>query len=210
MIGIIKSVNVSKVQRVPYRGNMMRTGIYKLPVAGPVRVAKLSLAGDEQADLRYHGGEDKAVYGYPMEHYGPWSEELERDDLAPGAFGENLTTEGLLETEVHVGDRFRAGTAILEVTQPRVPCMKLGLKLRATRVIKRMLETGRCGFYFRVIEEGSLQAGDTIERIHIDPEQVSIAAIYRMKHFEPENHELRARVLQVPALSPSWREALSK
>ncbi len=159
----IKSIQVSKAREVQWQGRTVSTGIFKEPVAGQVAVHRLGLAGDEQADLAVHGGLNKAVYSYALEHYDFWRAELSRDDLPNGMFGENLTTRGLDESTVNVGDRFRIGTALLEVTQPRQPCYKLGIRFGDMGIVKRFARAGRAGLYFRVLEEGVLQPGDAIE-----------------------------------------------
>lgn len=173
----VVSVNVSLPQAVQYRGQTVRTGIFKKPVVGRVRVRSLGLEGDGQADLRVHGGPAKAVYAYPSEHYPHWRKELPEADLAWGQFGENLTTEGLLEGEVRIGDRFRVGTAVLEVTQPRMPCYKLGIKFGRMDMIRRFLASGRSGFYFAVLKEGDVAAGDPIELIAARDSHPTIAEI---------------------------------
>ena len=158
----IASVNVGRPKAVDWSGRSVRTGIYKSPVAGRVQVRTLGLEGDRQADLRVHGGPLKAVYAYPSEHYPLWARELRRSDLAWGAFGENLTTEGLLETEVRIGDRLIAGTALFEVTQPRFPCFKLGNKFAGQAFVKQFALSGRSGFYLAVVREGEVAAGDAL------------------------------------------------
>jgi MOSC domain-containing protein YiiM len=200
------SVNVGLPREVRANGKLVRTGIFKAPVAGRVRVRALNLDGDAQADLVAHGGPYKAVYAYPGEHYDFWRRELGGADLPWGAFGENLTTDGLREDEVNIGDRFRIGTAELEVTQPRLPCFKLGIKFGDPTMVKRFLGSLRTGFYLRVAREGELGAGDAIERLHRDPGSVSVVDIVRLYAFERDNRELLRRVLALEALTPSWRE----
>jgi MOSC domain-containing protein YiiM len=159
------SVNVSLPRLVEFRGQAVSTSIFKEPVGGRVLARRLSLEGDWQADLRAHGGLNKAVHAYPLEHYARWSEELGRDDLRPGQFGENLTLEGLAEDGVRLGDVFRVGAALLQVTQPRYPCFKLGIKMGDPLFPRRCLASGRTGFYLRVLEEGEVGAGDTLELV---------------------------------------------
>jgi MOSC domain-containing protein YiiM len=159
----VLSVNVSGPKPMTYRGQMLATGIFKTPVSGRVKVGRLGLAGDVQVDRRVHGGFDKAVYAYPHEHYAHWENFLGRDDFALGQFGENLTTLGLLEDDVWVGDVLRIGTALLQVTQPRQPCFKLMTKMNDFTFAKPFLASGRTGFYLRVLEEGEVGAGDLIE-----------------------------------------------
>jgi len=164
-------------------GDAVSTGIFKDPVHGSVRVAFLNLEGDRQADLTVHGGPNKAVYGYPSEHYEFWRAQRGRREVRWGAFGENLTTAGLLEDDVHVGDRYRIGSAALEVTQPRVPCFKLGIKFDDQRMPKQFLQSRRTGFYFKVLEEGEIAAGDKIERLARG--SISIADVLRAAYGAP-------------------------
>jgi MOSC domain-containing protein YiiM len=205
------SVNVGLPRPVPGRGGMVMTGIFKDPVAGRVRVRRLNLAGDRQADLSVHGGPDKAVYAYPSEHYPFWRNELPEHELAWGAFGENLTTEGWWEDEVHVGDRFRIGTAEMVVTQPRMPCFKLGLRFGRDDVIARFLESGRPGFYLRVLQEGEVEAGDPCERIFEDPGQLTVVDVIRLYldrrgALSEADRDLLERAVQVEALPETWRD----
>src|SRR5881296_1735576 len=160
----VVSVNVGLPKRVPYKGRTVSTAIFKEPVAGRVRVRAVGLQGDAVGDPRVHGAPMKAVYGYPSEHYAFWSRELPGMALPWGMFGENLTTVGLLEDDVHIGDRYRVGTAVLEPTNPRFPCFKLGIRFGREDILERFLVSGRSGFYFRVAREGDVAAGDPIER----------------------------------------------
>jgi MOSC domain-containing protein YiiM len=171
------SVNVGLPRRVEWRGRQVRTAIWKTPVTGRVRVTRLSLEGDKQSDLRVHGGVDKAVYAYPSEHYAYWARELPGVDLPWGAFGENFTTEGLLEADVRIGDRFEVGTAELQVTDPRMPCYKLGVRFERDDMVKRFLAHGGSGFYLAVIREGEVAAGDPIERVARGEREVTIADV---------------------------------
>lgn len=202
------SLNISGLRQVEHGGKTVGTGIFKEPVTGPVKAMRLTLEGDRQVDLRYHGGEHKAIYAYPHEHYATWAEELGRDDLTFGQFGENFTTEGLLETDVHIGDRFRVGEVLVEVTQPRVPCFKLGIKMGDPRFVRTFLESERCGFYLRVLEEGMVEAGDTIERVSTHPEQISIQFIHHLYFQDSLNKDEIKRALTVDALSKEWRKQL--
>jgi MOSC domain-containing protein YiiM len=161
----IISVNVGAPRTVTWKGRQITTGIFKEPVAGPVRIARLNLEGDRQADLSVHGGPNKAVYAYPSEHYPFWQRTLGLDELPWGAFGENLTTLGWHEDEVCAGDRFRIGTAELVVTQPRMPCFKLGIRFGRDDVVQRFLESRRPGFYLAVEKEGEVAEGDAMERV---------------------------------------------
>lgn len=206
----ILSVNVSQPTTVAYRGRSVTTGIFKSPVAGRVMVRRMNLDGDRQADLSVHGGTDKAVYVYPSEHYMKWTEELGRSDLAFGQFGENLTVEGMLEERVHIGDIFRIGSALLEVTQPRVPCYKLGLKMGSAQFPKKFLASHRTGYYVRVLEEGDVGVGDSIERIATDPERMTIRQTVRLAFFEQGNVAMLQKVLGIRALSQEWRSMLQE
>jgi MOSC domain-containing protein YiiM len=186
------------------------TGIFKSPVQGRVRVHALDLEGDQQADLSVHGGPDKAVYGYPSEHYSFWRKQLPGVELPWGSFGENLTTAGLLESDVHIGDRFAIGTAEFVVTQPRLPCFKLNLKFNREDMVKRFLASHRTGFYFRVLREGELGAGDEIVSTHRDKNRVSILDIMHLYLGESQSSELRNRALQAEYLTPHWRKEFSE
>lgn len=174
----VLSVNVGGPREVQWRGHTVRTSIWKSPVEGRVRVRTLDLDGDEQSDLTVHGGADKAVYVYPGEHYAFWRGAVPSMDFPFGAFGENLTTEGLLEGSVHIGDRLRAGSAEFVVTQPRFPCYKLGIRFGTEKMIVRFLRSGRSGFYLAVLREGDVGAGDAIESIGGDAESLSIADVF--------------------------------
>ncbi len=202
------SINVSKPKPIQYGGKTVHTGIFKEPVSGTVMLREKNIDGDGQGDLRVHGGTYKAIYGYPFEHYAYWQQELRRDDLRYGQFGENLTVEGLLEAEVHIGDVFQIGSAVrLQITQPRVPCFKLAYKMGLPEFPKQFLESRRVGFYFRVLEEGEITAGDTIARIETAPEPMSVTEIVNLRYFDRDNHEKIAQARKQPALSPSWKRS---
>ena len=173
------SIQVGLPREVVWQRRTVSTGIFKEPVEGPVMLRTLNLDGDRQADLTVHGGTHKAVYVYPSEHYAPWSAELPGIELPWGAFGENFTTEGLLEDRVHIGDRFRIGEAEVVVTQPRMPCYKLGIRFGRPDMPKRFHASGRCGFYLAVLHEGEVGVGDVWERIARIEEQVSVIERYR-------------------------------
>ncbi len=173
----VMSVSVAPARTVPWVGQSVRTGIFKVPTSSRVRVHRLGLEGDEQADLEVHGGPLKAVYAYPSEHYAFWRGQLPGVDLPWGAFGENLTTTGLSEDGVRVGDRFRIGSAVLAATKPRFPCYKLGVKFGRPDIVDRFLASGRTGFYFQVLEEGELGIGDAIESLGTNPEGVRISEL---------------------------------
>lgn len=200
------SVNVSLPREVHWRGKTVSTGIFKRPVAGRVMVRRLNLEGDGQADLRVHGGPSKAVYAYPSEHYSFWRGELPEMELPWGMFGENLTTEGLLEPAVNIGDRFRIGSAELIVTEPRLPCYKLGVRFGREDMVKRFLRSGRTGFYFAVEREGEIGAGDPITRIARDEHEVTVADIVRLYVDDKTDLPMLRRALELEALPDSWRQ----
>ncbi len=206
----IISVNVGTPREVPWKGTTVVTGIFKEPVDGPVMIKELNLAGDQQADLTVHGGADKAVYAYPAEHYEYWRHELPGVKFSWGKFGENLTTEGLLENTLHIGDRLRVGSAILMVTQPRMPCYKLGLKFGRDDIVKRFLTSKRSGFYFSVVKEGEVTAGSKVEILSQDPNRVTVADIGRLYLHQVRDAELLQRATTVSALPENWKAALLK
>jgi MOSC domain-containing protein YiiM len=202
------SVNVSLPREVIWKGKTVTTGIFKEPVSGRVTLRRLNLDGDRQADLSVHGGPDKAVYFYPGEHYQYWRRELPEMDLPFGMFGENLTTDGILETGVSIGDRIRVGGAEVVATQPRLPCYKLGVKFQSDDMVKRFLESGRTGFYGLVLREGEVGAGDAIEVMARDERQIPVPEITRLyitKRYDRADLETVRRVTQVQALPESWR-----
>jgi MOSC domain-containing protein YiiM len=202
----VLSVNVGLPRDVAWNGRTVRTAIFKDPVSAPVPLRRLNLDGDHQADLTVHGGQDKAVYAYPYEHYDGWKAKLGRD-LVPGNFGENLTTEGLLENQVHIGDEFRIGTARLVVTQPRMPCYKLGVRFGDARMVKTFLDAGHPGIYFAVLEEGVVSPGDAIVQVAEDPQRISvIEMLVLMRDLDPDPDQAR-RLLAIPALAADWRQA---
>ena len=200
----VRSVNVALPRLIAWKGQTFNTGIFKEPVSGQVMMRTLDLDGDRQADLSVHGGPDKAVYAYPVEHYSFWRTELPEMDLQWGAFGENLTIEGLDESDTHIGDRFRIGEATVMVTQPRVPCFKLAAKFQRDDILKRFLSSGRSGFYFSVVEEGLVAAGDTIERIHEDENGISVSDINKLFR-NGSDLALMRRVTQLEPLPVDWR-----
>ncbi len=204
------SVNVGRPRPVSYGDRQVSTGIYKEPVAEPVWVRRLNLDGDGQADLTVHGGVDKAVYAYPFEHYAYWEQELDRNDLMYGQFGENLTVEGLIEDAVHIGDVFRVGEALLQVSQPRSPCFKLGIRMGDDRFVPRFTAENRTGFYLRVLEEGRVQAGDAIERVERAKDSINVRDAFRLRHGSGGTRAEYERAAQVDTLAPSWRAAFEK
>lgn len=200
------SVNVGQPREVDWKGQKVVTGIFKEPVAGRIAVRRHNLAGDRQADLTVHGGPDKAVYAYPAEHYPFWREQFPEMELPWAMFGENLTVSGVLEDVVHIGDRFQVGTAQLVVTQPRLPCYKLGLKFGRDDMLRRFLQSGLTGFYFSVFKEGDVAAGDPIRLLDRDEHQVKVSDITRLYHRDKRNLSLLQRVVEVEALPEGWRE----
>jgi len=174
----VLSVNVGLPQTLTFGRRKVRTAILKAPVSGAIPLGRLGLEGDGQADPVYHGGPEKALYVYPHEHYAFWADILGRTDLAPGAFGENLTTEGLLETDVRIGDVFEIGSATVAVTRPRTPCAKLGLKFGSLNFVRDFASAGRPGFYLRVVTPGMVEAGDAITRLATDPARPTVAEAF--------------------------------
>ncbi len=203
------SVNVGLPREVEWKGRTVRTSIFKTPVLRRVHVAKLNVEGDQQSDLTVHGGIDKAVYAYPSEHYRFWRGELPDKDLPWGVFGENFTTEGLLE-DTRIGDRFRIGSAEFVVTQPRMPCFKLGIRFNHPDMVKRFLQSGRTGFYFAVAEEGEVAAGDLIELLEQDEHNVTIGDVVNLYRGDTTNRDILHRVSELPSLPESWREYFRK
>jgi MOSC domain-containing protein YiiM len=205
----IISINVSLPRLVSVHGKEVETGIFKKPVSGPILVSKLNLQGDRQADLSVHGGPDKAVYLYSWDNILQWREALQRPDLGPGSFGENLTVEGLGEKEVAIGDEFAIGTAHFVVTQPRLPCFKLALALETPSITKTFLESGRTGFYLRVLQEGALQAGDPIYPLPSrEPERVTVAEFVELYRTKRATRDQIRRILSLAALPEDWKKRL--
>ncbi len=200
------SVNVGLPRAVEWKGATVSTGIFKEPAAGRVAVRRLNLDGDRQADLSVHGGPDKAVYAYPAEHYAYWRAELPALAWPWARFGENLTTAGLLDGEVRIGDRFRVGSAELVVTQPRLPCHKLGVRFGRADMVKRFLASGRTGFYLAVLREGEVAAGDPIEPRGRDPRGVTVADIVRLYTRDRDDIATMRRAVAVEALPADWKD----
>jgi len=203
------SINIGRPRPVPHEGRVVSTGIFKEPVAGPVFLRRLNLDGDGQADLRVHGGADKAVYAYPFEHYAFWAGELGRNDLTHGQFGENFTITGWLEDAVCIGDEFLIGAARVQVTQPRSPCFKLGIRMGDDQFPARFAAANRTGFYLRVLQEGRVAAGDAIERVAHDPSSLCVRDVFRLRHDRGTRAEYE-RAARLSALSPSWRAVFEK
>lgn len=205
----VVSVNVGIPRQVVSAAKRVTTGIFKSPVSGRITVQKLNLQGDAQADLSVHGGPSKAVYAYPSEHYAYWRTELPAMELPWGVFGENLTVEGLLEDGVHLGEMFRVGTAVLKVTQPRIPCYKLGIRFGRDDMVGRFLSSRRCGFYFAVVEEGEVGAGDVVETIAREQNSITIATLLRL-YLDPASSQPGEiqRAVQSDSLTPGWKRRL--
>jgi MOSC domain-containing protein YiiM len=201
----ILSLNVGLPREVTWQGKLVTTGIFKELVQGPVMLRTLNLDGDGQADLTVHGGVSKAVYAYPSEHYGYWRTELPEIDLPWGMFGENFTTEGLLENAVYIGDRFRIGKTEVMVTEPRMPCYKLGIKFGRADIIKRFLASRRSGFYFAVAQEGLIGAGDAVELIGREQQEISVSDIVRLYAFDKDDSKTMRRAIGVEALPENWK-----
>ena len=206
----VVSVNVGLPRTMRWKGRNVTTAIFKTPVEGRVPLRRLNLAGDRQADLSVHGGAEKAIYAYPLEHYGFWQAEL-GTELPLGAFGENLTVEGLpVEEQVAVGDRFRIGTAELVVTQPRVPCYKLGLRFGREDMVKRFLASRRTGYYLAVEAEGDVGAGDLVETLALHPARIPVSEIIRVYATDRDDLATMERLVALDALPDDWRSYFEK
>ncbi|PYK94967.1 MAG: MOSC domain-containing protein [Verrucomicrobia bacterium] len=201
----VLSLNVGLPREVTWQGKRVTTGIFKEPIQERVMMRTLNLDGDQQADLTVHGGVSKAVYAYPSEHYNYWRSELPGMDLSWGMFGENFTTEGFLEDAVYIGDRFRIGETEVMVTEPRMPCYKLGIKFGRADIIKRFLASCRTGFYFGVMREGMVGAGDDVELIEREQQEISVADVTRLYAFDKDDVKSLRRAIQVEALPESWK-----
>ena len=204
------SLNVARPQLALYKGATISTGIFKKPVSGPISLRTLNLDGDRQADLAVHGGPYKAVYGYPSEHYDFWRQELLGASLPWGMFGENFTTEGLSEVDLHIGDRLQIGTAVIMARQPRIPCYKLAVKFQRTDILARFLRSGRSGFYFSVEQEGTVAAGDSFEFLSREPQAISIAEMNRLFAEDKYNASLLEKAIATPVLPEDWRDYFRK
>jgi MOSC domain-containing protein YiiM len=200
------SLNVARPRLTVYQGATINTGIFKKPVSGRVALRALDLDGDQQADLTVHGGPYKAVYAYPSEHYEYWQRQLPGMDLPWGMFGENFTTEGLAEDELHVGDCFRIGSSTVMVRQPRMPCYKLAAKFQRDDMIERFLRSGRSGFYFSVEQEGEVGVGDSFELLSLNQAGITIAEMNRLFVQEKYNQDLLQKAIATAPLPETWRE----
>jgi MOSC domain-containing protein YiiM len=203
----VLSVNVGLPRKVLYNGQIINTAIFKDPAKGPIMLRKLNLDGDRQSDLTVHGGIDKAIYSYPIEHYDYWRKQFPDMDLTWGMFGENFTTEGLLEDVVNVGDQFEIGSAKLVATQPRMPCYKLGVRFGRMDVIRRFMTSGRPGIYFKILKEGEVKTGDKIKNIKRDKNNVTVKDIVSL--YISKNHmdiiEMMRRAIKIRDLPEGWR-----
>jgi MOSC domain-containing protein YiiM len=206
----VVAISVGRPQEVEWRGRRVQTSIFKTPVSRRVHVARDNVEGDQQSDLSVHGGPEKAVYVFPAEHYDFWRRELPEAELPWGAFGENFTSEGLLEDEVWIGDRYRVGTTELVVTQPRMPCYKLGIRFDRPDMVKRFLQSRRSGFYLAVEREGEVGAGDAIERFARDETRLTVEDVVTLYAADSANQPLLARASDHPSLPAAWREYFRK
>lgn len=206
----IVSINVSEVTTTPWQNRTVETAIFKKPVQGAVKTEAHRLEGDAQADLTVHGGPGRAVYGFPAEHYPSWQEAFPKADWSWGAFGENLTVQGLLEEDVYIGDRYRCGTAELMVTQPRTPCYKFGMRVGDPAALRHMLDTGHTGYYFSISKAGTFRAGDDITRIHRPDHALPLATLTVAFARKPPDPSLLEAIVANPLVPVSWRDWAAK
>jgi MOSC domain-containing protein YiiM len=205
----ILSINVGQPREVQLQHGTVLTSIFKTSVAGRRTIRQHNIEGDRQSDLSVHGGPYKAVYAYASEHYDYWLDELPEADLTPGAFGENLTLAGLTEEDAFIGDQYRAGSAVLQVTQPRMPCFKLNIRFDRSDMVRRFWRSNHSGMYFSVVEEGEVEPGDEIQVLHRDPTPVSILDVVRLFKGETHDENLLQRTLQSP-LHGSWKKEIQE
>ncbi len=204
-VGKVISLNVGLPRTVYFRGQAVTTGIFKEPVSGRIKLRRLNLDGDRQADLTVHGGLDKALYAYPAEHYDYWKKRLPNMKLPWGMFGENFTTEGLLEDQVNIGDVFRVGSSEVVATQPRMPCYKLGVKFGRMDIVRQFMESKLTGIYFRVLKEGEVGAGDAIQLINRNENNVTVKDIVQLVTGKGDMATTR-RAVNIKALPEAWRQ----
>jgi MOSC domain-containing protein YiiM len=202
----VESVNVGLPREVLWKGRRVLTGIFKEPVVGHVAVRRLNLEGDQQADLKVHGGPQKAIYVYPAEYYSFWREQFPEMELPWGMFGENLTIWGVRDDTVYIGDQLQVGSAHLVVTEPRMPCYKLAIKFGRDDVLKRLFQSGFSGFYCAVLQEGEVAAGDPVRLLHRDEHAVSVLDIVRLQREDRYDVGLLRQAVAVEALSQDWRD----
>src|SRR6516225_6727795 len=207
MVARLLSVNVGLLREIEWKGRTVHTGIWKDPVRGRCRVGRLNLDGDGQGDLAGHGGEQRAVFVYQIESYRYWQEQLKRRDFSYGQFGENFTIEGLPDDGVCIGDRYRIGSALFEVTQPRVTCYRVGIRMNEPRMPALLTSSGHPGFYFRVLEEGEAGAGDEIVKVEEAKERMTVAEINALLYSPNHPRDSLERALRIDALSPGWRRS---
>jgi ferredoxin-NADP reductase/MOSC domain-containing protein YiiM/ferredoxin len=206
-VATLRSVNVGRPKNVGWRGRSVYTGIWKAPVEGPATARRLNLDGDGQGDLGGHGGEQRAVFVYQLDSYRYWERQLARTDFTFGQFGENFTVDGLADDEVHIGDRYRIGSALFEVTQPRVTCYRVGIRLDEPRMPTLLVQHHRPGFYLRVLEEGDVRAGDEIVKVADGPEAMAVAEVDALLYLPGHPRAAVERALRIPALSPGWQQS---
>src|SRR5690348_11733131 len=207
LVGRLLAVNVGMPKDVPWQGRTVFTGVFKDPVTGPRRVRRLNVDGDGQGDVAGHGGEQRAAFVYQLDSYRYWERVLGRSDFVPGQFGENFTVEGLGDDEVCIGDRYRIGTTVFEVTQPRVTCYRVGIRMNDPQIPALLVSHRRPGFYFRVLEEGEVSAGDEIIKLSTGPEQMHVAEVDGLLYLPGHSRQQLSRALRIPALSPGWQTA---
>jgi MOSC domain-containing protein YiiM len=202
----IQALNVSLPEVVVYKGEEVLTGIYKVPTAEPLMVRKSNIDGDKQADLTVHGGVDKAVYAFPAEHYSYYQKTLQQDPYETGQFGENLTTEGMLESDVHIGDRYRVGDVVFEVSQPRSPCYKFAIKMGTAESLSICINSAKTGFYFRVLSKGIVQSGDRIEIDYSNDSAPTVEEVHRLYYLDKKNVDGLTKAAQCNSLAKGWRD----
>ncbi|MEO1050982.1 MAG: MOSC domain-containing protein [Bacteroidota bacterium] len=206
----LDSIFVGKPRQVENQGKMVTTGIFKEKITGPVGVTKLNVEGDQQADLKVHGGVEKAVYAYPSEHYQFWKEKRPNLAFGPGRFGENLSITGLSEKDVCIGDTYKIGSVVFMVKSPRMPCFKLGIKMNDPRFVKDFMDANLTGFYFCVLEEGEIEAGNRIEKIDEDGHGLTVDETARLYALDKDNNALLRKAASSPSLPTDWVEFYQK
>ena len=209
-VGALLSVNVGMPREVTWQGRTVRTAVWKKPVAGRRMVRRLNIDGDGQGDLAGHGGEQRAVFVYQIESYRYWQEQLGRDDLEYGQFGENLTVQGLADDQVCIGDRYRIGGAVFEVTQPRVTCFRVGIRMDDPQIPALLVSHHRPGFYFRVLTEGTVEAGQEIIKLASGPEGMTVAEMDALLYLPGHPRQQMLRALRIPALSGGWKASFQE